>query len=76
MAVNPSGDNLVIALMDKGNKLSISTNVRLLIVRTSDGGHHTNLFSYQFGNTGVGEHYIRDTGLVYASNNIVYMAAL
>ena len=75
MAVNPTGDYLAVVVMDEGDRISISNTVRLLLVRTSDGGHHTNYFSYKFGDTNFGEHYIRDKGLVFAANGIVYMAA-
>ena len=78
LAVNPTGLYLAVVLTDSTSMPELtpeSNKVFFFTVRTVDGGHHTNLFSYQLGSTSEGLHYIRDKGIVYADSGKIYMAA-
>jgi len=46
------------------------------VARTIDGGYDTERMVYDIGNFNEAAHYVRDNGLVFAPNGIVYMALM
>ena len=43
-------------------------------IRPIDGGHQTDVVKYTIGDSGIAEHKVKDSGLFYADNGIVYVA--
>ena len=75
MSVNPAGDKLAMIEM-KHNPPSWGAVIRLNVLRTSDGGHHNKKLTYTFGDVGLGDHYIRNGAMHFASNGMIFMAAM
>lgn len=76
MAVNPAGTKIAVVTMSAVDRISISEQLYLFVARTIDGGYDTERITYTIGKPNEAAHYVRDNGLVFASNGIVYMALM
>ena len=76
MAVNPAGTKIAVVTMPTNDRISISNEVYVFVARTIDGGYDTERVGYDIGKINEATHYVRDNGLVFAPNGIVYMALM
>lgn len=71
-AMSPSSDNQSLAVVGSHG---LSYHIQwFFTVRPGDGGHQTNVIEYVLGESNLAEHSVRDSGLFYAINGVVYMA--
>lgn len=77
MAVDSTGAQLAILSGDFSGDLENpkSTKIYISIMRTIDGGHLSQEFSYQIGQANQGYHYVRDSAFKWSASGKLFIAA-